>query len=683
MKKRIKKNNIAYRFKRYCRKAYAAFNSLHREVTIGRVATYIADKQLRKAVAAAAVALTLLPTNHAMAQTDDAEEMITLPEVRVSVSTDTVVNTPQPAVVLSAKDFSNTSVRCIGDLLELLPGIDIRSRGTNDVQGDIAVHGGTFDQMIVLLNGINITDAQTGHHNLDMPIDISMVERVELLTPSTLLARGIVSYCGAVNIVVSDSYCDRLLAEASAGSYGTGKLSVLGTKLIGSWATTVAASYNRSDGYMRNTDYRYGSLFMQAIHHAPNSNWHLQIGGQMKDFGSMAFYSTTYPDQYEATRTLTASATNLRRLGKVRLANDIYSRLHSDRFELFREGYADAPEWYGGHNRHLAATSGLRSRALLSVGRHGELMTGIELRHEGIASNVLGTPLDTALSLFGTQYPKAASRLATSLFAGYNFSLGGWQASASALTVYSNFFGWNYGLSANAAYRFNRHLRMQAAVSRTYRMPTFTDLYYQSVNQRANPDLNGEQAWSGEAEIRYTDKRATASALVYYRSGKDVIDWIRRPDEEIWYSMNHTQVDAVGVDIAGRYNFDKFINAVGGSYSYCGIKQDAGGMISGSVLDYLRHKAQAYVVLAPWSKLLLKIDATYRFREGQYVDASGNVCNYGGVFLLNAKAEYLLKDITLFAQINNIANSQYRDHGGVPQPGTMIFAGAKLSLGNK
>ncbi|MBP5240563.1 MAG: TonB-dependent receptor, partial [Bacteroidales bacterium] len=113
------------------------------------------------------------------------------------------------------------------------------------------------------------------------------------------------------------------------------------------------------------------------------------------------------------------------------------------------------------------------------------------------------------------------------------------------------------------------------------------------------------------------------------------------------------------------------------------IAQDAGEMISGSVLDYLRHKALAYIVLAPTEKLRLKIDATYRYRQGHYVADDGKVCDYGGVMLLNAKLEYCIKTVTLFAEGHNLANTPYRDHGGVPQPGIMFFAGARVGLGNK
>ena len=147
--------------------------------------------------------------------------------------------------------------------------------------------------------------------------------------------------------------------------------------------------------------------------------------------------------------------------------------------------------------------------------------------------------------------------------------------------------------------------------------------------------------------------------------------------------MNHTAVDALGADLSARFNISKAIPALGFSYSLCNISQDAGEFMSGSVLDYLRHKAQAYVVFAPWTPLKLKFDAIYRYREGKYVDENGEICEYGGVFLFNAKIEYTLKKATFFAEAHNLANQHYRDHGGVPQPGIMLYAGIKVTINDK
>ena len=680
MQKHKLNKTTVFRFRRFCRAAYAAFNSLHRVVNIGRLASYIADRQLHKSAVATAFCLALLPVQ-SWAQADDTLDEHTLPVVDIIVQADTLFGSPEPAAVLTAEHFSNSSVRTLGDLIAMLPGVDLRSRGGNDVQGDLAMRGGSFDQTVLLLNGINLTDAQTGHHILDLPVDISMVQRVELLSPAQLMARGIASFCGAVNIVVCEEYRDHLLAHLSAGSYGTAKASLLATKTAGPWAVTVAGAYNRSDGYMPNTDYHHGSLFLQAARHSSRHDWHLQLGGQTKDFGSQAFYSIAYPDQFEATRTLTGSLLHIRRWQDTRMETALYGRLHSDRFELFRDGYAVAPAWYSGHNRHLSSISGLRSRLSRKLGI-GQALAGVELRREGIWSNVLGEP-DSTLH---APYTHAVSRLNATLFTGYAVTLGPLQAEATALGLYNTAMGFDYGLSLSARYRIARNAHLAASVSRAHRKPTFTDLYYQSVNHVANPALNGEHSLTAELSAHYTPRHFALQATLYHRAGRDIIDWVRSPDEEIWYAMNHTAVNATGVDLSFTYRPQHALQpSVGGCYSYCHINRLEGEQISAYALEHLRHKALFYAALSPLPRLRLKADAEYRLREGVFTDGEGNLCNYGAAWLLNAVVEYTLTPLrgtalTLYAEGRNLLDTQYRDHGGVPQPGRTIMAGLKLNM---
>lgn len=682
--------NAAIRFRRYSRAAYAVFNSLHRVVTIGRLVSYIADRQLRKSAVAVVVSLLLMPVA-AMAQEDEPLEELSLPAVQIVASSTSTQTTAEPAVVLTVQDISNHSVRSVGDLLTLVAGIDLRVRGIGDVQGDVSMRGGSFDQMLVLVNGINLTDAQTGHHLMDIPIDISMVERVEVLTPSMLLSRGIVAFCGAVNIVVNEKAERRLLAEMGVGSNGTVRASVLGTATSGRWTHTVAGSFARSDGYMDNTDYRQANVYIQSDLNAENDKWSFCAGAQMKDFGSQAFYSISYPDQFEATRTLTLTASNVHRWSSARLESAMYGRLHSDRFELFREGRVEAPSWYGGHNYHLSEIGGLRSRLVRRVGA-GDLFVGADIRSEGIVSSVLGE-LDSVFFLcrVPSKYNHLASRLSLNVFGGYRYDFDNGSIEADLLGSGNSAFGFNYGASLDAVWQPGRHWRFGASLTRTYRIPTFTDLYYQSVNQIANPDLDGEHSLSAELKSRFSTSlggcRMAMLAAVYYRAGRDIIDWVRRPDEEVWYSMNHTVLDALGAELTLMLHIGRFVDEIGGSYSYCSEHQDAAGMVSGYDLDYLRHKANVHVVLQPFRlvsgnnvPLRLKCDFNYRYREGVYTDAAGSRVPYPEAFVLNASVEYAFPKITLAFDVHNIADCAYRDFGGVPQPGRTFMATARLRL---
>ena len=60
--------------------------------------------------------------------------------------------------------------------------VDIRQRGGQGVQSDISIRGGTFEQVLVMLNGIKMNDPQTGHHTMDIPISLEQIERIEVIT---------------------------------------------------------------------------------------------------------------------------------------------------------------------------------------------------------------------------------------------------------------------------------------------------------------------------------------------------------------------------------------------------------------------------------------------------------------------------------------------------------------------
>ena len=667
MKKTAFQRGARLRFRRFAHKRWAVFNSLHREVTIGRLSAKVADCSLAKAAVMAALLLVL--QGNAQAQSDREGGTKALPEVEITAGAQQAPSdVAQPAAVLTAEDLKDKPIHSLADLMALLPGVDMRVRGVGDAQGDLSMRGGTFDQMVLLLNGINLTDAQTGHHTMDISIDIAMVKRVELLTPAQCMARGVVAFCGAVNLVVDDDYRDRLVADMGLGSYGTADASLLGTKTAGAWALTAAAAYHRSDGYRRNTDYRHGSLLLQAMRHGTRSDWHLQLGGQLKGFGSEAFYSTAYPDQYEATRTLCFSATNRFRWSRFDVSLSAYGRLHRDRFELFRDGAVPSiPAWYGGHNHHLSSLGGLAGRAARPLG-HGELLLGADLRREGIWSNVLGEP-DSTLRF---PYTHSARRLSASLYGGYGFSRGRFGAEATLLGNCNTAFGPNYGFAASVRFA---DARLQ--LSRTYRLPTFTDLYYQSATQVANPRLAAEHSTCVELGVRKAFPMGGAALSAYYRDGRDIIGWVRPTADDLWYSMNHLKVQALGVDAEADLRLSLFSLRL--AYSFCHIVQDEDGMIASSALDHLRHKLSACLTVR-LSDFRLLFTADYRYREGQYVADDGSLCPYGGALLLGARAEYEVNRVTIYVEGRNLADVEYLDFGGIPQPGITARVGVRLSL---
>lgn len=103
--------------------------------------------------------------------------------------------------IISSEDIKIIPAQCFGDLLEYEPGIDLRQRGSIGVQIDAGICGSSFEQILILLNGINLNDPQTGHHNMNLPVDPGDISRIEILKGSGSRSFGTNAFGGVVNII--------------------------------------------------------------------------------------------------------------------------------------------------------------------------------------------------------------------------------------------------------------------------------------------------------------------------------------------------------------------------------------------------------------------------------------------------------------------------------------------------
>ena len=180
----------AFRFKRFERKNYSAYNSMHKVVTIGVVSV---------------MTLTHSPVTKAIGQQTNTDSLMmygSLPQVTVSDDAATPVSLAGVVVnVVDKRQIEALKPQSINELLDIVSGVDLQTRGKHGVQADISLRGGNFDQTAVLLNGINITNPHTGHYSMDIPVNISDIEHIEILSGPSSLAYGAGAFSGAVNII--------------------------------------------------------------------------------------------------------------------------------------------------------------------------------------------------------------------------------------------------------------------------------------------------------------------------------------------------------------------------------------------------------------------------------------------------------------------------------------------------
>lgn len=662
-------------FRQWGNKSYSVFASLKAWVKISVIS--VSYSLLVMPVCAVAQVDTIPTTSRDI---DIDEVVITSP-----LAASTYSELMRAVAVISRDEIAQMPVSNLNDLLRSISSVDLRQRGGNGVQADIAIRGGTFDQVLILLNDVNITDPQTGHHNLNIPIDLESIERVELLQGPGARIYGPGSFSGAINIITNPRGKEFTKISASVGEYGLVSASASANLVSKRSNLFIATSSAKSNGYIQNTDFNLHNLFSHASVDFWSGSIDFQAGYQDKAFGAQSFYTPRFPEQFEKIGTFFSSVTFSKRFDGITIAATGYHRQHTDRFELFRR---QIPEWYKGHNYHRTLASGGKVQ-LTSLNTAGRTRIGAEVRNESIMSNVLGEPLKVPVSIKGvedTTYTRGAERNQFNAFADHTFYLKKVIVSGGALLTYSTSyrFNWNYGV--DISYIAGDKTNIYASVSNTLRFPTFTDLYYNGPTNRGNVALKPEKANNFEIGTRVMSKKVSGSVTLFHRRAHDVIDWVKELEGDIWTTMNHTSINTTGIEsavIIRNFNNIPFIKEISLGYNYVFSSKESETLQSYYALDYLKHKFLASINHAVFWKIGASWTALWHDRAGTYTRFSnGEDTPYSPFLLINLKVYADFSRFKTVVDISNLGNITYFDLGNIPQPQRWVSFGLKYTMGN-
>lgn len=680
-KENFKRGSSAVRFKRFSRRPYAVFMSLKVEVTIGVLS---------------AAMLTFANVDSVSAQTENhaKEKLYELGEVEVTGTRVpmTVSQAARMVTVLDRDDIAAVPAQSVNDLLKYAVGIDVRQRGDMGVQTDISIRGGTFDQITILLNGINICDPQTGHNAADFPVDISEIERIEVLEGPAGRVYGTSSLVGAINIVTRPDLQSGMELRAEGGSYGffEGGGHINLTK--GAFSNQFSGGFSRSDGFSRNAAGRLNSDFKQAkafyqggyAHEKAEVRWH--AGFTQKDYGANTFYSAKYDDQFEHTRKYYTAVQAETKGDVYRFKPSVYWNRSEDRFELVRNRPETVP-----FNYHRTDVYGLNLNNTLETAL-GKTAFGAEFRNEGVVSTTLGEPLHfPEPAPGGGEYTAGLNRTNLSFHLEHNILLRGFTLSAGVIAVKNtgNEMNFRFYPGVDASWQFARDWKLYASFNTSLRMPTFTELYYSVNGYKADRYLKPEEMKAYEIGVKYLTPGVRGTVSLFHYRGTNLIDWIKDLSEGAdapWQSVNHAKVNTTGVETSLDVSFDEmlhrtfFIRNLTVSYAY--IDQDKKSepdVQSRYALEYLRHKVVAQANLRVWRNLNLNVSYRWQDRMGNY-EQNGEMVAYEPYSLLDARLSWDTSSYRVYAEANNLLNRTYYDYGNIPQPGIWVRAGAVWRL---
>ncbi len=589
----------------------------------------------------------------------------------------------KPVILVTSREIEAAAATAPEDLLEYLPQVDIRQRGKHETQADLSIQAGSFDQSMVLLNGINISDPQTGHFHLNLPLDLNAVHQMEVVTGASARRFGSNAFSGALNIVTRPADSSFVNAGFRYGQYNFFKGHVLGN--LGGKKLSTFLSFNAagSDGYRENTDFRTTHGYLHTVTKPGKFRLHFMAGLNLRAFGANSFYSPSFINQYEETKTGLAALklVHSRQASTWNLSTSF--RLGRDHFLLDRYN----PSFY--FNDHLSIVNGANLNGKI-YSLAGVTQTGLNYRREEILSTSLGERLnqDEWVEVNDSvSFDHGHVRNQWNWNINHTFALGPFTLSGGLLLHLNS--DMDYQPQAypgiDLKWDFAGGIALYTSLNRSMRLPTFTDLYYQGPTNVGNPLLIPERARTFELGAFRANKGFYLGLNGFYRQGRDMIDWIWMEDEK-WHTLNLTRIDALGSDFQARYTNPmpgqkKFsLESAGLSYTFTHLTKVSQELNSRYLLDNLRHKVVAEAGLRLYRRFFLSLKSSYQERNGSYLmyDAESGESReqaYKSFVLLDAKLSLALWRFHVFVEGTNLLNARYNDIGNIIQPGTWLMAG--------
>ncbi len=548
--------------------------------------------------------------------------------------------------VVTREDISALAVHSVADVLRLVASVDVRARGERGSQTDFAVRGANFGQVLVLVDGIRLNDAQSGHHNGDIPVPLDAIERIEVLHGPGSSLFGADAFGGTINVITRRE-TDRASGSIEVGSFGliAGRANVGASR--GSVRQVLSASVDRSSGFMFERGFRNAGVSSRT---AIGNHSDLFASFLSKDFGANGFYGNA-PSHEWTNQTLVAANHRFDPRAGWQLGGDVSYRTHGDRF-LFN---VRTPGLFENVHRTHATRGALK--ASRAFGQGTVVTVGAEAGADWIRSTNLGDHTTKRVSGFGEWRRAFGPRT---------------QLDASLRVDRYTEFGSAWSPAAGIGWWPSSAVRLRASAGRAFRVPTFTERYYQDPANFARPEVGPETAWAGEtgADLFLAGGWALGATL-FARQDHDVIDWLR-PDATVrWRTYNIRDVDTLGVELTARKTL------AGGSfvqvgYSSLDLNAAAVTQLSKYVLDYAPHSlaAAAAIPLPGAIRLAPRLEYKHRTR-------STGVSEYT---VLDLRVSRGFGAYEVHVDGTNLFDASYQEVLGVQMPGAAVSVSLSARL---
>ena len=542
--------------------------------------------------------------------------------------------------VITSEDIGQSTATNVTDLLQQVTGIDVRRRGVNGMQSDLYIRGGSFDQTLILIDGIKVEDPQTGHHTMNMALPIEVIERIEIIKGPAARVFGQNAFTGAINIITKTNAKNVNEIGFQVGSYNQQNFNGTLGKDFKSASHIAHVSVNSSDGYRYNTDFENQNYFLKSTFN--KNKLPIRVLGYFTErkFGANGFYASPAAiNQYEETQSSLVGMSTVYKTKSLTLKPRLYWKRNQDMYLFVR----NRPSIY--RNLHISNKVGAEMNASL-ISKTGVTGFGVDIAKVYLSSNNLGDRNRDMVTMF--------------LEHRFKFKDEKLDITPGVAATYFSDFKFHAFPGIDLGYRINDVLKVYANAGYTYRIPTYTDLYYSDPTTLGNEDLEPEEAIAEEIGLKFSKNRVSGYLAIFNRSSKNLIDYVKENEDDLWQASNIQDVNSFGFEVNANYGFRMscFNQHFDFGYSYLDENlKDVKANFSRYSINSLKH----HFTTTYHSQFLKNIsqDITYKYAKRTTGESYG---------VVDVKATLSIDSFYVSLIGNNIFNTEYTETNLVPMP---------------
>ncbi len=551
--------------------------------------------------------------------------------------------------VITSEEIQKSAAPTVADLLQQVAGVDVRRRGTFGMQADLYIRGGGFDQTLLLIDGIKVEDAQTGHHTLNMALPIDVIERIEIIKGPAARVYGQNAFTGAVNIVTKKKASEFVSVGIQGGSFEQLNAEVTTNANFETSSHLVHYSRNTSEGYRFNTDYDNQNYFLKSIFNTQKQPIEMIASFSERKFGANGFYaSPSAVNQYEETQTSLVGLTTRFSKNNWKLTPRVYWRRNQDEYVFVRQD----PSIY----RNLHQTNKIGAEVNASYASNiGITGFGVDLAKVYLASNNLGN----------------RDRFMSTVFVEHRFEFLNTKldvTSGIAATYYSD-FDFQVFPGIDVGYIISDSWKVYANAGYTYRIPTYTDLFYSDPTTLGNENLNPEEAISEELGVKFNVANFSFTAAFFNRDSDNLIDYVKENEEDLWMATNIRSLNTKGFEAYADYKFkvngfQQFLN-LGYTFIDDEVKE-----LDVNFSRYSINSLKQQVTGTLRTQFLKNLSQTIVYKYAERTAGESYT-------VVDASAAWQIQNFEISVIANNIFNAEYSETNLVPMPKGNVLFGLK------